>query len=502
MLRPARPAWRLLAAAGLAALAGLAGCGRRGTPKAPHEGVACVGCHRSGVTVAGRAGVPDAACAARGCHPNGGPDSARIAMVTFKHSAHPMSEQRTVPCAGCHTHAPGSTVLQADSSTCALCHYPQIAGTRDAGCELCHVHPSHTSLTSQGVPLQHGRLAQAKVPCTRCHYRLVEGDTTVAVGRCAACHSAKPPAKLPPADSAHAAHPDMSCRTCHSRVRHRVVAMSGSITLQCLDCHASRHRPPLPVDSSLTALAAGSSETQRCGECHAGVHAEEQRLLLGLMPGEQLRPSLMFIGGVTCRSCHVTPDAPRPAPGTSLKPNAHACVGCHGPDWSGMLGRWNRGYDRRRDWITGYLTGAETAVQAHGAPPAALADLAEARGLLAFVQRAGPVHNLTAADQIMRRALGLGEAAYRLAQLSPPPPPALGPPVRGGSCLSCHYGIEEAPAGRDSSTGRMTTHAPHILGAGLTCDACHAVGAAPPGVPDSLWITTGSPAASGKAEAP
>ena len=472
-------------AAWLAALLGaaaLAGCTKRqaAAERDPHRNVACVGCHRGGPTPSGNAGVPDAACAARACHPNGGPDTAHIAMVAFRHAAHPMSENRTVPCAACHTHAPGSTALRADSSTCALCHFPELSSPRDAGCATCHPQPRHTPLTSQGVPLSHAMLQQARVPCTRCHYRVVEGDTTVAVARCAACHKAKPPAKLPPADSAHAAHPELSCRSCHSPITHRVVAMSGSIALACLDCHAREHRRRIPADTSQTA---------RCADCHAGVHAEQQRLMIGLTPGEALRPSLMFVGGVTCRSCHVAPDAPPPRPGASLRPAATVCVGCHGSTWKGVLERWNRGYQRRRGWIDAYLNSAEAELGG-SAPAAALARLAEARGLMAFIQRAKPAHNLPAADQVMRQALTLADQAYRLAGRTTPPPPELGPAVETGSCFACHYGIEEAPTGRDSATGRVTTHADHLFKAFLPCDACHAAGAAPPGIPDSLWIDT------------
>jgi len=479
--RGAGPARRLLPLA----LAALAGCGGGGGGKpagSPHDKVACVGCHRGGPTPSGRAGVPDAACSARACHPNGGPDSARIAMVTFRHSAHPMSEKRSVPCAACHTHEAGSTRLGADSSTCALCHFPEIAGPRDAGCATCHRNPQHTRTTSQGVPLSHAMLEQARVPCTRCHYRVVEGDTTVAVARCASCHKSRPPAKLPPADSVHASHPELACRSCHAPVLHRVVAMSGSIDLQCADCHSMHHRRPIPADTSTTA---------RCADCHAGVHAEQQRLMLGLMPGEELRPSLMFMGGVTCRSCHVSPDAPRPAAGASLRPTASVCVGCHGDAWKGVLARWDRGYQRRRGWIDAYLRSAEAGL-GNGAGGAALARLAEAKGLMAFVDRARPAHNLSAADGIMRRAVQLAGDAYRLAGRAAPPPPELGPAVRPGACIACHYGIEEAPTGRDSATGRVTTHADHLFKAFLPCDACHAAGAAPPGVPDSLWIDTTS----------
>jgi hypothetical protein len=401
-------------------------------------------------------------------------------MVSFPHSRHPMSGERAVPCAACHIHRPGSTVLQADSSTCALCHFNQIAGPRDAGCATCHPAPRHTALTSQGVPLSHGMLQQARVPCTRCHYNLIEGDTAVALVRCATCHSATPPTALPSADSAHAEHPELSCRSCHARVLHRVAAMSNSIDLQCLDCHSRQHRRPIPADTSSTA---------KCSDCHAGVHAAQQRLLLGLMPGQTLEPSLMFVGGVSCRSCHVAPEMPQPAAGAELKPTAASCVGCHGAAWSGVLGRWERGYERRRGWIDAYLRAAESALGGAGSA-AALERLAEARGLMAYVQRAAAPHNLPAADRIMRTALSLGAEAYRLAGRSVPAPPELGPPVLPGSCVSCHYGIEEAPAGRDSATHARVTHADHVLRAGLACDACHAVGAPPPGVPDSLWIDT------------
>lgn len=468
--------------AALALVLAAAACAKRPAGAAdPHARVACTGCHRGVAMPAegGRSGVPDVACSSRNCHPTGGPDTAHIAMVSFRHSNHPMSSQRAVPCAACHTHERGSTVLKADSTTCALCHFPQVSGARDAGCATCHPSPRHTRATSQGVPLPHAMLSEAGVPCTRCHYRLVEGDTTVAVARCATCHAAKPPAKLPPADSAHARHPDLSCRSCHGAVVHRVVALSGSIALECLDCHAHQHRRRLPADTSRTA---------KCGDCHAGVHAEQQRLMIGVMPGEELGPSLMFMGGVTCRSCHVAPEGPRPRPGVSLKPGPGICVGCHGSAWGPVLGRWNRGYARRNAWIGEYLKAAEESLGA--APPPALAKLAEAKGLLAYVRRAGPTHNLAAADRIMREALALAGDAYRAARRPVPPPPELGPPVRPGSCISCHYGIEEAPTGRDSTGRRPTTHADHLFRAFLPCDACHAAGAAPPGVPDSLWIDT------------
>lgn len=148
------------------------------------------------------------------------------------------------------------------------------------------------------------------------------------------------------------------------------------------------------------------------------------------------------------------------------------------------------GYARRRDWVSGYLRDAEAALGDSAAPRAAKVRLRQAGSQLAFVDRAGPMHNLPVVDQVMRRALALTVEAYELASRTPPPRPELGPPVANGGCTYCHYGIEEARAGRDSVSGRPLTHAGHVLEAGLSCDNCHAAGRAPPGIPDSLWIDT------------
>ena len=54
------------------------------------------------------------------------------------------------------------------------------------------------------------------------------------------------------ADSLHKGHVGYSCSACHEPVRHRVVAMSTSVALACGDCHASRHRRPIPEDTILS----------------------------------------------------------------------------------------------------------------------------------------------------------------------------------------------------------------------------------------------------------
>jgi hypothetical protein len=467
----------------VAAVALLAACGGRKTAGDPHARVACVGCHRGPVADSGRGSVPDAGCTTARCHPGGGADTARLRTVTFRHRGHGAGGGAAVPCASCHTHRAGSAAMITDTTACALCHVKDLAeaSARQPDCRSCHAHPLHTPRTNQGVPISHAQLDDANVPCTRCHYQVVEGSAAT-VDKCRGCHRDTTVIAVRAADSLHAGHRGFDCATCHAPVRHRVVAMSTSVDLDCLDCHRRGHqRKNHPADVVPTA---------QCSGCHVDVHAEEQRLILGLLPGEPIRPSPMFMGGVTCRSCHVAPGQPGPRAGRPLKANETSCTGCHGVQWTGILPRWRRGYARREAWVGAYVAAALRVVGDSARSPGARAQVRQAQSLLAFLRTAGPLHNLPASDRIMRHALDLAARSYRTAGLSVPATPELGPPVQAGSCLSCHYGIEEVRADRDSTSGRSLSHADHLFRAFLPCDACHAVGAAPPGLPDSLWIDT------------
>jgi hypothetical protein len=474
---------RVLLPAAAVALAGAAvllmSCGRIGGRRTAHDRLACAGCHREAQTVEGRSSVPNTACGNAGCHTDGGGDTARLVMVTFRHKDHPAPGGGTVPCAACHVHPRGLRTLRADGEACALCHQQQIAS--DSGCALCHPQPRHERRTSQGIPVSHAAVTEARISCTRCHYQLLDGTGAVAAARCRDCHLDADTTKLIPADSAHATHRDYACTACHGTMRHRIVAMSASVRLVCTDCHARGHLRPIPADTSRTAT---------CDACHRNVHAAQQRLMIGVVPGEPLEPTVMFMGGLSCRSCHARSGAAAPRPGESLRGSDASCVGCHGVKWTGYLATWNRGYARRREWVLGYLRQARTAVSAAGANAGALTRIAQGQAFVAEVDSAKPVHNLQAADELLRRALTEGVQAYRAAGLAPAREPQLGPPARRGSCMSCHYGVEERPAELDSTSGQRLRHADHMFRAALPCEACHAAGAAPPGISDSLWIDT------------
>jgi hypothetical protein len=488
-----------------------------GEPGEPHAGIACAGCHRGVVADTGRAAVTQASCDRAGCHTEVAADSdtVRMAMVVLRHRAHgDANRQPAVPCATCHTHASGDRAMIADTAACALCHAPEIRNATGQQCASCHPGPMHRASTSQGVPIEHAGIQDARVPCTRCHYDLLAGRPDSAAAGCVDCHRdaalVRPRLRLldslgarraPPsrdtaavlryamdrgriallADTLHRKHTGFLCTSCHGEVRHRVVAMSSSVALNCADCHTDRHRRPIPEDTIATS---------RCEDCHEAVHAEEQRLILGLLPDEPIRPSPMFMGGVTCRSCHVRPGGPPLRPGQSLIATEAACTGCHGVQWRGYLGLWERGYDRREGWAVRYVEGAERLAADSALPPAVRTNARRARALLSFVRDAGPLHNLPATDRIMRHAVELAGSAFIAAGRTAPPAPEFGPPVQTGTCISCHYGVEELRADRDTVTGRQFTHGDHMLRGGMACDNCHAAGAPPPGIPDSLWIDT------------
>jgi hypothetical protein len=510
-------AWARLCARATVILAAAAFTSCAPRDRDPHADVACAGCHRGVVADTGRATVTLASCDRAGCHAEvrADADTARMAMVRFTHRAHGADSGVTaVPCATCHTHTDGSTAMVTDSAACALCHAPEILAGSKPQCLSCHPDPMHTRQTSQGVPIAHGEIQDARIPCTRCHYDLLDGRPGQAAAGCRDCHRdtvrTRPALRLldslgarraPPArdtaatlryaldrgriaalaDTLHRGHLGYTCSACHAPVRHRVVAMSTTVALACGDCHASRHRRPIPEDTIPSA---------RCDDCHEGTHAQEQRLILGLLPDEPIRPSPMFMGGVTCRSCHVRPGAPTLRPGQSLVATEGSCTGCHGAQWHGYLGLWQRGYQRREGWALRYIEGAERVTADSALPSSARVRVRRAKTLMAFLRAAGPLHNLPASDRIMRDAVDLAAQAYEAAGRAAPVLPEFGPPVRTGTCISCHYGVEELRADRDTVTGRQFTHGDHMVRGGLACDNCHAAGAAPPGIPDTLWIDT------------
>lgn len=423
----------------LAALLGalvLAGCSadarERASRDAAHGDLACATCHQGERADRGVASVPRAACARSGCHDEGGPARVELATVAFDHRSHAAGTEIALGCAGCHGHTSGSEPLTAGVDACALCHIGEISHGESGECRTCHQDPGFTTRTSQGVEMPHEGLPWIAGGCIRCHYDVSDVPHEVPISRCAACHD-------PVMDAAaegvgtnlHPSHAGIACTTCHDSDLHRIRAVSSAVELQCHDCHGEVHGVGTTGEWPATAT---------CNDCHRTVHQEQQRLLLGILPGGiRAEPSEKFMAGLTCRSCH----AARPG-GDSAGPvhaTVEACVGCHRPEYATVLRWWREGTEDRLRLVEAYVSRTERDVSAEAA--GVRETVAEARALLDVVAAGGGEHNVAVAHRVLEDVLERAREARRTAGQGALPPPDLGHQPRMGLCSYCHYRLDD-----------------------------------------------------------
>ncbi len=392
----------------------------------PHAEISCAGCHR-GAALAGRLGaVPREACAASGCHTDDGPAQVSVANATFHHRDHGRTTDIQPTCAGCHTHQSGEEPLVASVDACALCHLSDVSGTDELACRTCHSSPDHTALTSQAVPVAHSMLPALETGCVRCHYDVAEASTTVEPERCAACHAdAQQVLAQGTGADLHPEHGGVSCTSCHDEGVHHVRGMSSAVQLVCADCHTAAHDVPAPdFPSSAT-----------CTSCHTNVHFAQQQLLLGMLPDGMGAPSVKFIAGVTCRSCHIPEAAPEN--GEPIRGTAQACASCHPNEYERVLDWWLTGARQRTSSARSYLDDARRVLAE--ADDSVQTLLGGADRMLSLVETAGAQHNLELSDRIVHDVVQTSATAYRLARQRPPPRPELGTSAHVGTCTYCHY---------------------------------------------------------------
>jgi hypothetical protein len=403
----------------------------------PHAGLTCSACHSGGRADIGRAAVPREACAASGCHEDGGAERVQMATATFEHRRHGEGGEIQPSCAGCHTHSAGGEPLRASVDACALCHLPQLTSPESQDCQVCHVQPRHVTLTSAGVPVPHSTMPWSEIGCVRCHYDVADPPIEVAMERCASCHRDVAEAtRRGIGMDLHPAHAGVNCTSCHAAGAHQVRAVSSAVDLICTDCHAAAHEVRLaPWDRT----AAAWENQDACNVCHAGVHHPQQQLLLGLLPEGQTAPARKFLVGMTCRSCHIPPAAGPPI--QPIRGQALACRSCHEPEYERVLQWWLEGVNRRLRATTLYVHTAQRAL-GENVPDSSRILLASASRVLALVDSAGGQHNLELTDRIFRESIGRVQHAYQLAGRTAPAPPALGRPPHMGLCSGCHYSGE------------------------------------------------------------
>jgi hypothetical protein len=403
-------------------------------PGDPHAGLACAACHQGATGERGRAMVPEATCTASGCHDDRGPAAVRVATVTFPHRDHASGAPVALTCAGCHTHEGGEDPIRASVDACALCHVGQLTGAEPQECRLCHVDPDHSLLTSQGVAISHSQLPWIEIGCVRCHYDLASPDIGVTPQTCRQCHDRLERLHERAVGlDLHPVHAGLTCTACHTRNIHHMEAMSSAVDLVCADCHAQAHQVPL--------RAGGVPPSEFCSDCHVGVHAAQQRLLLGIRPHGRTMPAEHFIAGITCRSCHIPTAREAADPMVPIRGQAAACAGCHEREYERILRWWIDGLNVRAGVSRAYVDGA--AHRLAQAPDTAVHLVRVSREMVDLVAEAGGHHNLELSDRLMREAVAQVQEAYRLAGQEPPAAPDLGRVPHTGLCSYCHYDPRE-----------------------------------------------------------
>nr|NIP81799.1 hypothetical protein [Gemmatimonadota bacterium]NIQ57343.1 hypothetical protein [Gemmatimonadota bacterium]NIU77504.1 hypothetical protein [Gammaproteobacteria bacterium]NIX46714.1 hypothetical protein [Gemmatimonadota bacterium]NIY11062.1 hypothetical protein [Gemmatimonadota bacterium] len=232
---------------------------------------------------------------------------------------------------------------------------------------------------------------------------MAEAKTDVSGASCRHCHEdlAALNAEAVGRDL-HPIHDGITCTSCHAEDMHMVQAMSSAVDLQCADCHARAHGVSLGPERWPSAAV--------CGECHTGVHAAQQRLILGIRPDGSATPSAKFMAGITCRSCHVPPAGDSSRLSEPIRGQASACAGCHEAQYAQVLAWWIEGLETRLSETRAYVDRAVREIQAP--PDSARALLEMSRRMVALVAEAGGQHNLELSDRLMREALDRAHSAY------------------------------------------------------------------------------------------
>jgi hypothetical protein len=404
----------------------------------PHADLACAVCHQGDRADLGQPAVPGYTCASSDCHSDGGPAQITLSTVTFRHRDHAAPDAAVdMSCAGCHSHRSGDEPILARTDACSLCHAELLRGGSGSDCRYCHTRPTHEGITGQGVAVPHAELPWIQGECLRCHYDVSEPGQQVSAGACVTCHQSR--TRITAAGigrDLHPTHTGVGCTTCHTSGDHHIVAMSSAVVLDCAHCHAQVHGVDLSPEW------AGSS---MCAGCHTDIHELEQRLVIGVLPDLQAFPSQKFLDGLTCRSCHVA--TPRnDGVSQAVVGSSVSCTGCHTPEYATILGWWAEGSAQRHRSADAYLSAAERALGALGAPSSDSVTnlLGDARRLLTITTDAGPEHNLALAHRVLTEVLDRTRDAYARAGRSAPVAPDLGTRPRRGLCSNCHYRLEDA----------------------------------------------------------
>ena len=385
-----------------------------------HEDLLCRSCHSGAMSDRKDAHVPQDVCTA--CHsietlPGDGQG--------FDHGLHGGAGPVEMGCAGCHHHQEGDARLGAGRETCVLCHAGEMGAGDGEGCRSCHRDLPASVVTTQGVPLPHGVFEWMDDACLRCHYA-VSAPSTVRES-CAPCHTSGAPGAVTSDADPHSVHVEVACAACHDDQGHRITAMSAAVGISCGDCHGAAHD---------VALRDSEDASPVCSTCHSSVHEAQQRLFLGVAPGDMgPEPSPKFLAGLSCRGCHV-----RDASAARHGVDPVSCGRCHESEYGRVADWWTVGGRERVAPVARYLEGARAALVAAGMSEKGK-ELNRPMEWVALVREGGAQHNPSLSHRLLKESLDRGVDAYRASRTIAPRLPVLGVEPRPGECSYCHYDI-------------------------------------------------------------
>jgi hypothetical protein len=249
---------------------------------------------------------------------------------------------------------------------------------------------------------------------------------------------------------------------------------------------AAPSRPGTPLHPGLQPLPpppqtdAHATPELDCRACHQREHGGIIRMYLGAGGrGTPSIPSHMAELRVECVACHVVPkETPAAANivGQTFKVGEQACLGCHGEQYRGMLGRWTSTITKMREIVQRKLGPAREALAQADRKNAKTARvrklLDDAEYNIRFVELGRGAHNVFYAADLLKLSNTWVDDAMRA--LGKEPVKADDALVRGGYCaVLCHeqagvkipatvmFGEQKLPHGR------------HVTEFGATCTACH-----------------------------
>lgn len=402
--------------------------------------------------------VSDNSCMRSGCHSTrllAGEVDFEIGGVTiaFDHAPHLLEMRRSkkLRCTSCHSQIVQGEHLSVTPSTCFLCHFKSAAEEPElSACDRCHGAPEG-KIDLEGFQFEHTAYTERGVACSACHTGITRGEGEVPKRRCGSCHAVvEHIERYGDTEFLHRQHVTehkVDCVECHTEITHHLQEKRGNVESgECANCHRSGH---------------GLAEAFQRGE--GGRHVERT-------------PGAMWLARVACNGCHMHLPGFDAAEQRSIGAREVACISCHGPGFSGMLGRWQDRFGKAIAQAGGEVDGALAAAADRPDMVAVVNRLRDARHDVDLVRSDGSsgAHNPWFARKLLASAAA--EARDAWAHLDPTRTAdllAIDPPFATElNCAAvCHMGIEDRPIGL---AGTSFEHARHLGRAG-DCGTCHGV---------------------------